>query len=113
MKMLYFGLWLLNLTNNQAQCRYNAAPIIRDRLTGIVWKQRLYQPKDSSGSEANRLWRRSYLTYSINFSSTPQPSLNLLTPSFVSEVLPSSKMVEPLRACHFMASHITRLLPRK
>src|SRR5882724_2582344 len=98
---------------NHAQCRYSAAPIIREKTSGSVLNSRLCQPEVSSVSVRNLFSRKLYLKYSIGRSSAPHPSLKRRKPWLASEALPKSNTVEPLRACHLMASHITRLFPRK
>src|SRR3989442_13971118 len=77
------------------RCRYNNAPRRRESGRGIQRKTALNEPEDLSRSVTNLAFRKSYLKYSIFFSTVPNPSLKRRKPSFIIEVLPKCKDVPP------------------
>src|SRR6266571_3786157 len=95
------------------RCRYKNVPSRRASGTGIQRKTALYEPEALSRSVTNLAFRKSYLKYSIFFSTVPKPSLKRRKPSFIIEVLPKCKEDPPCRAYHFAASHIIKLFPRR
>src|SRR5260370_39696460 len=77
------------------RCRYKNAPNRRASGSGIQRKTALNEPEDLSRSVTNLAFRKSYLKYSIFFSTVPNPSLKRRKPSFIIEVLPKCKEDPP------------------
>src|SRR6266446_3724727 len=111
--LLYTSVSILTNLSRYERCRYKNAPNRRASGSGIQRKTALNEPEDLSRSVTNLAFRKSYLKYSIFFSTVPNPSLKRRKPSFIIEVLPKCKEDPPCRAYHFAASHIIKLFPRR